>query len=643
VAQLIRRHHRAGAVLLYAAITSLAYLLAFHITFGFTIPVPQAHVMASTMLLLIVVRVTSFASFRLDRTTWRFASTGDVLRLAGCTLLGMMAFLVFSEAGTLRAQIPRVVILLEAGLTANLTAAVWIFYRAGYEYQRTHAQGNGHKRVLIVGAGEAGHLLARVIQRSGLGYRLLGFIDDDPEKLHTEVFGTAVLGSTAELGEIARRTRADELLIAGTTPDQKPLRNTVAAGDQAGLRIKVLPAFEELVRGDGLLGRPQEVRAEDLLGRDPVQLELPELAADLHGRVVFISGGAGSIGSELARQIARHRPEALLLFDHAETQLFYTELELREHHPDLRIVPVLGDITDTPALERVFREYRPQRVFHAAAYKHVPMMEANVRAAIRTNVIATRSLAALSGMYAAEKFVLMSTDKAVCPCGVMGATKRLAELAVLELQDVFPATAFCGVRFGNVLGSNGSVLPIFARQIEAGQPLTVTHPEMTRYFMTIPEAVQLILQASLLRGIQGQLAMLEMGDPVRIMELAQKFLQLSGRGSTHGIVFTGLRPGERLHEELIAPNEETLPTAIPKVRIVLTPRLNNGEIGRLVERFEHLLREGNESAALLHLKRQFPDLRLAIPARADENEQGAGRRARAETPTLIFPLRPDAS
>ena len=456
-AQLIRRHHRAATVLLYAVITSVAYALAFQITFGFNIPTEQLQVMVSTVLLLVVLRVVSFACFRLDRTTWRFASTGDVLRLAGATLLGMLAFMALSQAGTLHGQIPRVVILLEAGLTTNLTAGIWLFYRLGYEYERTHGDVSASKGVLIVGAGESGHLLARVIQRSALGYRLLGFIDDDPERLHTEVCGTAVLGSTAELREIARRTNAEELLIA-STPDQRPLRTTMQACEQTGLRIKVLPSFDDLVKGDGLLGRRAEVPAEDLLGRDPVRLELPELAADLGGRVVLISGGAGSIGSELARQIARHQPEALLLFDQNETQLFYTELELRERYPDLRVLPMLGDITDTPALERVFRECRPHRVFHAAAYKHVPMMETNVRAAIRNNVIGTRGVAALSGMYGAEKFVLMSTDKAVSPCSVMGATKRLAELAILELQDAFPGTAYCGVRFGNVLGSAGSVL-----------------------------------------------------------------------------------------------------------------------------------------------------------------------------------------
>jgi FlaA1/EpsC-like NDP-sugar epimerase len=234
---------------------------------------------------------------------------------------------------------------------------------------------------------------------------------------------------------------------------------------------------------------------------------------------VLVTGGAGSIGSELARQIALHEPGTLILFDHNETQLFFTELELRERHPDLEIVALVGDVTDPTGLELVFREYAPDRVFHAAAYKHVPMMETNAREAIRNNVLGTRNAALLSGKYGAQKFVLLSTDKAVRPCGVMGATKRLAELAVLELQAAHPHTAYCGVRFGNVLGSSGSVLPIFARQLAAGRPLTVTHPDMTRYFMTIPEAVQLILQATLLPGVEGHLAMLEMGEPVQIMGL----------------------------------------------------------------------------------------------------------------------------
>jgi FlaA1/EpsC-like NDP-sugar epimerase len=281
------------------------------------------------------------------------------------------------------------------------------------------------------------------------------------------------------------------------------------------------------------------------------------------------------------------------------------------------IVPVVGDVAHAQAVERVFRAYHPDRVFHAAAYKHVPMMESNACEAIRNNLIATRTLAEISGAYGAEKFGLMSTDKAVRPCSVMGATKRLAELAVLELQRAYRDTSYFGVRFGNVLGSRGSVLPIFERQLRSLQPLTVTHPEMTRYFMTIPEAVQLILQASLLPGIKGQLAMLEMGEPVRILELAQNFLRLAGHSHDYGIIFTGPRRGERLHEELVAPDEAMHDTSIAKVKLVITPRFSGGEMSRLIERWAQWLNDDDEASVLRDLRQRFPSLQL--PASTTEH------------------------
>jgi FlaA1/EpsC-like NDP-sugar epimerase len=399
------------------------------------------------------------------------------------------------------------------------------------------------------------------------------------------------------------------------------------------------PAFSDLAPDGGLLARLRALPMQDLLGRDPIELELPALARDLAQRSVLITGAAGSIGSELALQIALHHPARLVLFDHDETQLYYLELELRERYPDLLLIPVIGDVTDRVAVERVFQRHAPMRVFHAAAYKHVPMMETNAREAIRNNVIGTHNVAALSGAHGAQKFVLMSTDKAVRPCSVMGATKRLAELAVLGLQEVYPDTAFCGVRFGNVLGSNGSVLPIFARQLEARRPLTVTHPDVTRYFMTIPEAVQLILQATLLPDIQGQLAMLEMGEPIRIVELAQTLLRLTGRdnGNGNGIVFTGLRPGERLHEELVAPDEATIETAIPKVRLVLTPRSANGNIGCLIPRWVRLLESGAEGEVLRYMRRHFPALRFA-PALLDAEPAPAGGAAACAGPQRVRPM-----
>jgi FlaA1/EpsC-like NDP-sugar epimerase len=379
------------------------------------------------------------------------------------------------------------------------------------------------------------------------------------------------------------------------------LRRIVEACEATGLKFKVLPGIAEVLAGEVRFNQVRDVRIEDLLGREPVQLTLPELAADLAGCSVLITGAAGSIGSELARQVALHGPTTLVLLDQAETDLFYLDMELRDHHPGLKIVPVVGDVVEAAALERVFEEYRPDRIFHAAAYKHVPMMECNPREAVRNNVIGTWRVAEAAGRHGVEKFVLVSTDKAVRPVSVMGASKRLAELVVLEMQEQYPETTFAAVRFGNVLGSAGSVIPIFKMQIAAGKPLTVTHPEATRYFMTIPEAVQLILQASLLPEVVGSIAMLEMGEPVRIADLARNLLELSDvrDGSGNHIVYTGLRPGERLHEELIAPNEETVPTAHAKVRIV---RSNNGSGKPLIaalDGWERALKDGRHGEVLV--------------------------------------------
>ncbi len=377
------------------------------------------------------------------------------------------------------------------------------------------------------------------------------------------------------------------------------MRRIVEQCEATALPFKVLPGIAEVLAGKVDVAQLRDVQIEDLLGRAPIQLTLPELATDLAGSSVLITGAAGSIGSELARQVALHGPATLVLFDQAETDLFYLEMELRDRHHGLRIVPVIGDVVETGAVERVFREYRPDRIFHAAAYKHVPMMECNPREAVRNNVIGTWRVADAAGRHGAERFVLVSTDKAVRPVSVMGASKRLAELVVLEMQSEHPATTFAAVRFGNVLGSAGSVIPIFKRQLAAGKPLTVTNPEATRYFMTIPEAVQLILQASVLDAVKGSIAMLEMGEPVRIADLARNLLELSGlRASGNHIVYTGLRPGERLHEELIAPEERTVPTANAKVHIIRSRNGSGKHVTAALEEWERLLDAGQHIAVL---------------------------------------------
>lgn len=584
-------NRRVTALVIYAIITILAFHLAWLLRFEFDWSAVDRTILYTTLPLLLGIRLACAMGFKISAGRWRFVGTRDVVRLVLAITVGSIIFLTLNRGFGILDAIPRSIFVFEWVLSIYLTAAVWIAYRVGFEqlrHYRSHVNGSA-RRVLVVGAGEAGNMLVREMARYPTGYRAVGFVDDDPAKWGTRVQGITVLGPTDRIGEIAQLTRADEIAIAtpGATPER--LRQIVGGCEAHGLSFKVLPGIAEVVSGEVSVQQLRDVHIEDLLGRDPIQLELPELAEDLRGRSVLITGAAGSIGSELARQIGLHEPRTLILLDQAETEIFYLELELRRKHPALNLVPIVADVGDTVSLEHVLREYRPERVFHAAAYKHVPLMETNVRGAIRNNVIGTWRVADAAGRFGVDRCVLVSTDKAVRPASVMGATKRLAELIVTELQDVYPHTRYTAVRFGNVLGSNGSVIPIFREQIRTHQPLTVTHPQASRYFMTIPEAVQLILKASVLKEVRGRIAMLEMGEPVRIVDLARNLLRLSGasRLNGHSIIYTGLRPGEKLHEELIAPDEFTIPTSIPKVRLIGGP--SNGR--RLLPMLPELARQ----------------------------------------------------
>lgn len=576
---------------------------------------------AATVVPLVVIRMAAFVALRLTRERWRYASARDVTRLAvACFFGSLLFFLLFNVLGPGSLRIPLSVIGMEGILTCGMTGAVWLAYRLSFEHIRQSGMGD-RVRALIVGAGDAGNLLAREMLRTGTGYSPVGFVDDDPHMWGCMVQGREVVGSTASLKTIARRLAAQQLIIAVPSASPSDFRRLVAACDETGLPYKVLPGISEVISGYVSLSQLRHVEIEDLLGREPIELELPELAEDMRGRSVLITGAAGSIGTELARQVALHKPGRLLLMDQAETDLYYLELDLRTRHPDLQIVPIIGDIAEAAGVERVFRLYEPERVFHAAAYKHVPMMECNPREAVRNNVIGTWRVAEAAGRNGAEKFVLVSTDKAVRPTNVMGATKRLAELTVLELQARFPATSYGAVRFGNVLGSNGSVIPIFKRQLREGKSLTVTHPETTRYFMTIPEAVQLILQASLLDEFRGHIAMLEMGDPVRITDLALNLLRLSGvNGGRDRLIYTGLRPGEKLHEELCAPDEETQPTPVPKIRVLSTYARPDLSVVEQIEHWETALQNSGDDALLAGLFDLFPllnrDVLRVTPAEA---------------------------
>jgi FlaA1/EpsC-like NDP-sugar epimerase len=418
-----------------------------------------------------------------------------------------------------------------------------------------------------------------------------------------------VLGPIASLPVLASQVGAEELVIAIPSAGPTDIRRIIEQCEGTGLPFKVLPGISSVLAGKVNVGQLRALRIEDLLGREPVSLELPELLDELSGESVLITGAAGSIGAELARQVALHSPALLVLLDQAETPLFYLERELGRDHPETRIVALVGNVVDESFITRVFNEYAPSRVYHAAAYKHVPMMQPAPREALRNNVLGTWIVGEAAARCGAGKFVLVSTDKAVRPTSVMGASKRLAEVAVLSLQARHPGTTYSAVRFGNVLGSNGSVIPIFQQQIADGVPLTVTHPDMTRYFMTIPEAVQLILQASLLPEMRGAVAMLEMGEPVKIVDLARNLLRLSGRAVTADcIVFTGTRPGEKMHEELWDPDEATVQTSIPKVRIVQPTDLSISDIRQCLTEWEQRYFEEGDGAVVDALSSLFPGL-----------------------------------
>jgi FlaA1/EpsC-like NDP-sugar epimerase len=454
------------------------------------------------------------------------------------------------------------------------------------------------RRTLLVGAGSAAEQLLRQTQHTrGHDLTIVGIVDDDPST-HTQLLhGAPVLGSTRDMARLVARLRVELVVITVQHATKEQMRDLVDRCSATGVEYKILPSLAEMLSGPTPGGRLREVRIEDLLGRQPVSLDLGLVGREVTGRTILITGAAGSIGSELARHLASFRPSRLILFERAETPLYFINLEITRTHPQIEVIPAMGDVTDGNRVEHIFARYRPDYVFHAAAYKHVPMLESNIREAVRNNVIGTQNVAESAIRHDVRKFVLISTDKAVNPSSVMGATKRIAERILLGSTMCRNAsTEFRVVRFGNVLGSDGSVIPLFQRQLTAGQPLTVTHPDVRRYFMTIPEAVQLVLQAAVLPEAATRISMLEMGEPVRILYLAEQMIRLSGLTPYKdvAIVFTGLRPGEKLDEELTSDVEATMPTVVEKIRLVNTDEGNAEMLAYGLDRMDGLVAIGTE-------------------------------------------------
>jgi FlaA1/EpsC-like NDP-sugar epimerase len=546
--------------------------------------------------------------FQVPKGMWRFSGFGEVKRLAAvCVTAGLIAAVAVLMAQL--TKVPRAVLALHPVFTLMVLAMIRMAYRMLYEHMRSRISGSAleQRRALVMGAGDAGRLLVAGIQHQQ-GWVVVGYLDDAPEKRGARVAsssvpiarvaGVPVIGTLEEATRLADMHGITHVIVAMPAATTVERRRALDLAGKTGLAVLTVPSSQELLAGRAV-NQVRDIEPEDLLGREPVELDEGGISECIGGKVVLITGAGGSIGSELCRQVARYGPSKIVLYELSEFALYGIEQELSEKFPRIPLVRLVGDVKDLEHLRFTFGKYRPQIVFHAAAYKHVPLMEdENAWAALRNNTLGTHHACVAAAEAGAERFVLISTDKAVNPTNVMGATKRAAELVISHMAGQGHATTFMAVRFGNVLGSSGSVIPKFKEQIARGGPVTVTHPDITRYFMTIPEAARLVVQAGAI-GESGQVFVLDMGEPVKIVDLAKAMIRLSGRQVAEvGIRFSGLRPGEKLYEELLADSDTTLPTRFSALRVARLSEIGRETdgLGALLERLRHKVTEQDATA-----------------------------------------------
>lgn len=588
------------------AMIPVAWMGAYWLRFNLG-SIPDAYLSAAFLSLLVVVVVQglSFRYFGLYRGVWRFASIPDLIRIGKAVLIGVAFSAIIIFLMTRMEGVPRSVFPLYGLLLAALLGGSRLLVRWSKDH---HIYRKDGRRVLIVGAGKAGEMLVRDLLRSRDElYELVGFVDDDIIKHGREIHGVRVLGSCDEITDFTERLSIDLIVLALPSATSAQMRRLVRLCDKTDVPVRTLPPMDRLMTGQVTLNQLREVSIDDLLGREPVKLDWQSIKSELRGKKVLVSGAGGSIGSELCRQIARLKPSRLILVDNSEFNLYSIEMEMQKRFPELDISRCLNDVVDRPAMEKIFEQFRPDVVFHAAAYKHVPMLEDQIREAARNNVLGTRVMAEMADQYACDAFVMISTDKAVNPANVMGTSKRAAEIFCQNLNQR-SQTRFVTVRFGNVLGSAGSVVPLFKQQIEAGGPVTVTHREITRYFMTIPEACQLILQASIM-GAGGEIFVLDMGESVKISFLAEQMIRLSGKvpGEDIDIVYTGLRPGEKLYEELFHEQEALQSTPHDKILLARYREFDWDRLTGILDGMANACSEYNEEALSVLLAELVPE------------------------------------
>jgi len=600
VARHLTHHPRWAIRAVQLAIFVVAGILAFLLRFDLSMPRQYwPHVLAG-LCMWVPIKILVFRYLGLDRGWWRYASISDLVRLTAANFIGsVLACLIL--LWTAPKGFPRSIYILDFLFCLGMTASVRLAVRMAFEFSRLPNLAAG-KRTLIYGAGDAGVALLREIQQNpALSYEIVGFIDDDRAKAGSFIHRLKIFGSGAALPSVVASEAIETVLIALPSANGAEMTAILKHCQEAGVSYKTVPGLAEVIEGNGLAAQIRDVAVEDLLGRNPIHLEEDQIRGTLQGEMVLVTGAAGSIGSELCRQIARFQPAGIVGFEVAESPLFEIDREMRQAFPQVPFYPEIGSIQNRARLDEVLGQYSPSAIYHAAAYKHVPMMEVHVFEAIENNVFGTYNLALAAEKHGVGDFVMISSDKAVRPTNVMGATKRIAELLLLALQN--GRTKYVAVRFGNVLGSSGSVMPIFKKQIAGGGPVTVTHPEMRRFFMTIPEACQLVLQAAVI-GLGGQICVLDMGEPVKIVDLAKNLILLSGLRPDEDIkiAFTGMRPGEKLYEELSSLTEDTAPTAHEKIRIYVGNGMPEGDMLTWLETLREICQSRDTGRLVLALK-----------------------------------------
>lgn len=612
---------RITQVIVDAVLMAAALAGSFVIRFGFEGRVPARYIQLFVWSLALVVALKLVVLFTTGvyGKWWRHATVRELILLVeavsiSSVALAVLAYLILPlkmlSVGIVLPQYPRSVLVVDWLLSVVLLGGVRFAWRMIRERPVRSVLEAG-KPVLIVGAGDAGDLIVREMLKKPeeSGYTAVGFLDDDPAKKNMKMHGLKVLGTTEDIRTVLDDYPVDEAVIAMPSVSKERIRQIVFRLEVEGVRCKIVPGVYQMLRGHLSVGNVRDVEVEDILGREPVKVDLGAISGYLAGRTVLVTGAGGSIGSELCRQVGDAGPARLILLDHAETNLFAIEQELLSEREFRDIVPVLGDIKNRRKMETVFHRFRPEVVFHAAAYKHVPLMEMNPPEAIFNNVLGTMTVAEVAAAAGADRFVLVSTDKAVNPATVMGASKAVAERIVASMGA---RNGMCSliVRFGNVLDSSGSVVPIFKRQIARGGPVTVTHPDMTRYFMTIEEAVSLVVQAGAM-GRGGEIFVLDMGDPIKIIDLAENMIRLSGMEPEADIEieFIGIRPGEKLTEELIGSSEEIIPTAHSKIMLARHADLDTDELAHGIGRLTEAAAAADDEAIVAELKSILPEYR----------------------------------